>query len=127
MDHLRIFGSLVHVKNTKGHLTKLEDRSQPMVFIGYELGTKGYKCFDPVNFKVTISRDVIFEEGEKWTWSTQVEGTNLFTFLPNFLSDQSVEEDITSDEEDNSPPNEVTSSSNSSKDSHCPRYRSLTD
>ena len=127
VDHLRVFGSLVHVKNTKGHLTKLEDRSQPMVFIGYELGTKGYKCFDPVNFKVTISRDVIFEEGEKWTWSTQEEGTNLFTFLPNFLSDQHVEEDITSDEEDNSPPDEVTSSSNSSEDSHCPRYRSFTD
>ena len=127
VDHLRVFGSLVHVKNTKGHLTKLEDRSQPMVFIGYELGTKGYKCFDPVNFKVTISRDVIFEEGEKWTWSTQEEGTNLFTFLPNFLSDQHVEEDITSDEEDNSPPDEVTSSSNSSEDSHCPRYTSLTD
>ena len=127
MDNLRIFGSLVHVKNTKGHLTKLEDRSQPMVFIGYELGTKGYKCFDLVNFKVTISRDVIFEEGEKWTWSTQEEETNLFTFLPNFVSDQSVEEDITSDEEDNSPPNEVTSSSNSSEDSHCLRYKSLTD
>ena len=69
VDHMRTFGSIVHVKNTKGHLNKLEDKSQPMVFIGYELGTKGYKCFDPVNFKVIISRDVIFEEGEKWTWS----------------------------------------------------------
>ena len=55
MDHMRTFESIVHVKNTKGHLNKLEDRSQPMVFIGYELGTKGYKCFDPVNFKAIIS------------------------------------------------------------------------
>ena len=124
---MRTFGSLFHVKNTKGHLTKMEDRSQPMVFIGYELGTKGYKCFDLVNFKVTISRDVIFEEREKWTWSTQVEGTNLFTFLPDFLSDQSLEEGTASDVENNSPPNEVTSSSNSSQDSHSPRYKSLTD
>ena len=127
MDHMRTFGSIFHVKNTKRHLNKLEDRSQPMVFIGYELGTKGYKCFDPVNFNVIISRDVIFEEGEKWTWSTQVEGTNSFTFLPDFLSDQSLKEDASSDEEDNAPHNEITSSSNSSEDSHCPRYRSLTD
>ena len=69
VDHMRIFGSIVHVKHTKGHLSKLEDRSQPMLFIGYELRSKAYRYFDPVNFKVTISCDVIFEEGEKWTWS----------------------------------------------------------
>ena len=74
-----------------------------MVFIGYELGTKGYKCFDPVNFKVIISRDVIFEEGEKWSWSKQVEGENSLTFLSNFLLDQVLEEDSASDEEDNEP------------------------
>ena len=55
VDHMRTFGSIFHVKNTKGHLSKLEDRSQPMLFIGYERGTKAYKCFDPVNFKVIIS------------------------------------------------------------------------
>ena len=55
VDHMRTFGSIVHVKNMKGYLSKLEDRSKPMIFIGYELGTKAYKCFDPVNFKVIIS------------------------------------------------------------------------
>ena len=59
------------MKEAKGHLRKLEDRSKPMIFIGYELGSKAYHCFDPVNSKVIISRDVIFEEDEKWTWSTQ--------------------------------------------------------
>ena len=55
VDHMRTFGSIVHVKVTKGHLSKLEDRSQPMIFIGYVLGTKAYNCFDPVNSKVIIS------------------------------------------------------------------------
>ena len=127
VDHMRTFGSIVHVKNTKGHLTKLEDRSQPMAFIGYELGTKGYKCFDPVNFKVIISRDVIFEEGEKWSWSKQVEGENSLTFLPDFLPDQGLEEDSASDEEDNELHDEIISSSTNSEDSHYPRYMSLTD
>ena len=88
VDHLRTFGSIVHVKDTKGHLSKLEDRNKPMIFIGYELGSKAYKCLDPVNFKVVISRDTIFEEAEKWVCSTQGETSHSLTFLPNFLSDQ---------------------------------------
>ena len=62
---MRTFGSIVHVKHMKGHLSKLEDKSQPMIFIGYELGSKAYKYFDLFNNKVIINRDVIFEEGEK--------------------------------------------------------------
>ena len=58
-----------------------------MIFIGYELGTKVYKCFDLVNSKVIISRDATFEEDEKWTWSTLGENSLPLTFLPNFLSD----------------------------------------
>ena len=65
-----------------------------MSFICYELGLKAYICFDQVNFKFIISRDVIFEEGEKWTWSKQDEDSNSFTFLPNFLPDESMEEDF---------------------------------
>ena len=59
IEHLRVFGSVVHVKTTK-RVNKLDDRSNVMVFIGYELGTKAYRCLDPLSFKVTISRDVIF-------------------------------------------------------------------
>ena len=59
MDHLRFFGLVVHVKTTK-MVSKLEDRSNVMIFIGYELGTKAYRCLDPLTLKVTISRDVIF-------------------------------------------------------------------
>ena len=61
IDHLRVFGSVVHVKTTK-RVSKLEDRSSVMVFIGYELGTKAYRCLDPLSFKVIKSRDVVFEE-----------------------------------------------------------------
>ena len=87
VDHLKTFGSIVHVKDTKRHLSKLEDRSKPMIFIRYELGSKAYKCLDPVNFNVVISRDVIFEEVEKWTWPTQGENSHSLTFVPNFLAD----------------------------------------
>ena len=61
VSHLRVFGSVVFVKTT-GRLSKLEDRSKCMVFLGYEAGSKAYRCLDPVTFKIHISRDVIFDE-----------------------------------------------------------------
>ena len=70
VDHLRVFGLVVHVKTT-GMLNKLEDRSAIMVFIGYERGTKAYRCLNPLNFKVNISRDVIFEESNSWDFIQQ--------------------------------------------------------
>jgi hypothetical protein len=47
VEHLRTFGSVVYIKNTKPHLKKLEDQSTKMVFVGYEAGTKGYRAYDP--------------------------------------------------------------------------------
>ena len=39
--------------------------------MGYERGTKGYRCFNPNTHKVHLSRDVIFEEGNKWNFMEQ--------------------------------------------------------
>ena len=41
VDHLRVFRLVVHVKTTK-MVSKREDRSNVMIFIGYKLGTKAY-------------------------------------------------------------------------------------
>ena len=46
----------------KLNLTKLEDRSTPMVFLGYTEGTKAYRLYDPCGDKVLVSRDVVFDE-----------------------------------------------------------------
>ena len=62
--------SMVHMKTTK-KVSKLEDRSSVMILIGYELGSKSYRCLDPISFKVTISKDVIFEESQSWDFSQQ--------------------------------------------------------
>ena len=70
IDHLRVFGSVVHVKTAK-KVSKLEDKSSVMILIGHELGTKAYRCLDPKNFKVTIGKDVIFEESQSWDFSQQ--------------------------------------------------------
>jgi hypothetical protein len=44
VHHLCTFGCIAYVKDTSPSLKKLDDRSHPMIFVGYEQGTKGY-CF----------------------------------------------------------------------------------
>ena len=62
MSFLRTFGYIGHVRKTKPVLTKLEDRSTPMVLLGYAEGTKAYRLYDPCGGKVLVSRDVVFNE-----------------------------------------------------------------
>ena len=50
----------------KLNLTKLEDRSTPMVFLGYAEGTKAYRLYDPRGEKVLVSRDVMFDKKVAW-------------------------------------------------------------
>ena len=59
---LGTFGYVGHVKNTKPHLGKLEDRITPMVLLGYEEGSKAYWLYDSKRGKVVISNDVMFDE-----------------------------------------------------------------
>jgi len=51
-----------HVRKTKPVLTKPEDRSTPMVLLGYKEGTKAYRLYDPHGVKVVVSCDVVFDE-----------------------------------------------------------------
>ena len=64
----RAFGCIAHVKVAGGHQKKLEDRSMPMVFIGYEPGSKAYRFLNPSTGRVLISRDAVFDEGRAWNW-----------------------------------------------------------
>lgn len=71
VHHFRTFGCVAHVKTVKPHTKRLDDRSIPMVFIGYEPGTKAYRCYDPKTDRLHVSRDVVFEEGRCWDWSAE--------------------------------------------------------
>ena len=58
-----VFGSMVHVR-----LRKLEDRIKIMLFIGYEICIKEYRCLDPMTYtkesevykpyKISIKRSI---------------------------------------------------------------------
>ncbi|KAK1645758.1 hypothetical protein QYE76_063563 [Lolium multiflorum] len=91
VEHLRVFGCVAHVKSARPLLRKLDDGSTPMIFIGYEPGSKAYRVYNPVTRRVHISRDVVFDEGESWDWSKDGWGAEdldeefvvEYTFAPN--------------------------------------------
>src|SRR5664279_1160657 len=51
---MRMFGCVLHVREMRPGLKKLDDRSRPMIFVGYEPGTKGYRAYDPATKRVCI-------------------------------------------------------------------------
>jgi hypothetical protein len=64
LDHIRVFGCtcFVHIKRHD----KLDTNSVKIIFLGYSSEKKGYKCYDPKNHKLYISRDVSFVENEPY-------------------------------------------------------------
>jgi hypothetical protein len=68
---LKTFGCLGFVKDKHSGLKKLEDRSAPMVFIGYSKGAKVYRMLDPGTGHVHTSCDIIFDESRGWRWDSE--------------------------------------------------------
>jgi hypothetical protein len=62
IHHLHTFGCVVYTKVTRPHLAKFDDRGRKGVFIGYEAGSKAYRVYDPVEGRVIVSRDIVFNE-----------------------------------------------------------------
>ncbi|WVZ84641.1 LOW QUALITY PROTEIN: hypothetical protein U9M48_031648 [Paspalum notatum var. saurae] len=95
VSHLRTFGCIGHVKVTKPGLSKLEDRSKPMVVLGYEAGSKAYRMYNPVERRVVISRDVVFNESASWDWTKSGAGEvaqQQAAVSSTFVIDKEVEE-----------------------------------
>jgi Reverse transcriptase (RNA-dependent DNA polymerase) len=71
LDHIRVFGCtcFVHVKRHD----KLDKNVVKTIFLGYSSQKKVYKCYDPKNHKLYISRDVSFFENEPY-YQTREQG-----------------------------------------------------
>ena len=75
VEYFRVFRCIGNVHIPDARRQKLDARSKKQVLIGYSEESKGYKMIDPCTMKVTISRDIVFEEGEKWDWKSTAEET----------------------------------------------------
>nr|GEV07010.1 putative zinc finger, CCHC-type [Tanacetum cinerariifolium] len=56
LECLKIFSCLAFVKKVGGHLTKLEDKSMPMVHLGMEPGSKAYRLYNPKSKRIVVAR-----------------------------------------------------------------------
>ncbi|GAU42392.1 hypothetical protein TSUD_296900 [Trifolium subterraneum] len=67
VTHFKVFGSLSYKHVPDARRKKLDDKSEPMVFVGYHR-TGAYRLYNPTSDKIEISRDVKVLENESWDW-----------------------------------------------------------
>jgi hypothetical protein len=99
VHHFRAFGCVAYVRNSSPNMKKLDDRSQSMIFIGYERGTRGYRVYDPVSRWVRVTRDIMFDEQAQWDWGKEEQagdlGADTFTIEYFVIKEFSVMEGAT--------------------------------
>ncbi|KAL4575763.1 hypothetical protein LXL04_011848 [Taraxacum kok-saghyz] len=77
VKHLRVFGCIAYSHIPEQRMSKLDDKSEKCIFLGYSEKSKVYKLYNPVTKKTIVSRDVIFEEQKSWTKTVQAEAPNI--------------------------------------------------
>ena len=50
---------------------KLDNHGEKYIFIGYSEESKAYKLYNPLTKKLVVSRDVVFNEAEAWSWISE--------------------------------------------------------
>ena len=68
VSHIRVFRCMAYAKIDSGHLRKLDDRSQALVHLGLEPGSKAYRLYNHTSRRIIVSRDVMFDEKACWNW-----------------------------------------------------------
>jgi hypothetical protein len=96
--HLRVFGCIAYVHVPDQIRKKLDDKGEKCIFIGYSSNSKAYKLYNPETKKVIISRDVTFDEGGMWNWSSKSQKELIVT--PNDYEEEAENIDTTPDEPD---------------------------
>ncbi|KAA0045581.1 copia-type polyprotein [Cucumis melo var. makuwa] len=78
--HLRVFGCIAYAQILNQKCSKLDDKSEKHVFVGYDASSKGYKLYNHVTKKTMISRDVVFDEEASWNWNDEPEDYKFLLF-----------------------------------------------
>lgn len=97
-----MFGSkaLAYIPHEKRD--KWDTKAQELIFVGYDENIKGYRLIDPKTKKITVSRDVIFQEDYSNDISEEKKGSREATIyqVDKDLSKEQVSDTDLSDEED---------------------------
>ena len=63
VKHIKVFGSICYTHVADVKRTKLDEKAQLGIFIGYAVSSKGYRVYNVQTKKILVSRDVQFDEG----------------------------------------------------------------
>ena len=93
VSHLRAFGSICYRHVPDQVRTKLDDKGERMILLGYH-STSGYKLINPVNNKIVISRDVVADEHNEWKWNdvTKTEKQSILDMSDDEYVDDNAQE-----------------------------------
>src|ERR1051325_6396980 len=61
VSHLKLFGSMCYKHIPDARRRKLDDKSEPMILVGYHK-TGVYRLFNLVNENIVLSRDIVINE-----------------------------------------------------------------
>lgn len=84
LSHLKISGSDAYAHIPKLFRTKLQAKARKVILVGYQEGTTNYRLFDPGTKRVSVSRDVTFNEKTAY----QIESKNFDPVLPEDKDEQ---------------------------------------
>ena len=93
-DLLRVFGCVCFVLLHDHERKKLQSRSCLCCFLGYGIGKKGYRSYDPISKRLLVSRNVVFWEHKMFYQLPHVHVSLISTIDP--LHDLFPEESPTS-------------------------------
>jgi len=65
VSHLRVFGCIAYAL-VKTYSHKFDEKSEKYIFVDYSSESKAYKLHNPFSGKITIGRDVVFQETASW-------------------------------------------------------------
>jgi len=69
VHHFRVFSCIAHAHVPDCKRSKLDDKSVKCVLLGINKESKAYHLYDPISWKIIVSRDVVFDENNSWDWS----------------------------------------------------------
>jgi hypothetical protein len=66
VHHFRVFGCVAYAHVPDNLRKKLDNKTTVCVLLGLSDESKAYKLFDPIQKRIIVSRDVVFEENKAW-------------------------------------------------------------
>ena len=90
-DLLRVFGFVCFVLLQDHERNKLQSRSRLCCFLGYGIGQKDYRCYDPISKRLRVSRHVVFWEHKMFYQLPHVPVSPIPSIdpLPNLFPEES--------------------------------------